>query len=164
MKKSAIISPDGLYRYRLERWWGMYGAPLVFCMLNPSTADAEKDDPTIRRCIGFAQREDCPGLVVVNIFAYRATNPKELREKSEAGVDVRGPENEKHLYDVANQYGKVVCAWGSAPITEDMEWFSWRDFRTFGAKVYHLGRTKTGQPRHPLYVKKDQPLIELKAS
>ena len=82
VQRSAVISPDGLYRYRLDRWWGpesegMGSNRMPFMMLNPSTADADEDDRTIRRCIGFAHREGCNGITVVNIGAYRATDPDE---------------------------------------------------------------------------------------
>jgi hypothetical protein len=162
LEKTAVISPDGLYRYSLGRFCDKVGDPMVFCMLNPSTADAEKDDPTIRRCMGFAKREGKAGIIVVNIFARRTQSPKELRDWAENGEDVIGPENEKHLYHVAKKWDGIVCAWGSAKITEDMEWFSVRRFWDWGARTYHLGKTKTGQPRHPLYVKADQPLVEFK--
>lgn len=132
----------------------------MFLMLNPSTADAEKDDPTIRRCIGFAKREGRDGIIVINIFAYRTSDPKKLREAFENGIDVIGPDNKKHVMKTAMEYGEVVCAWGSSPIAEDMEWFSVRDLWACGVKTYDLGRTKAGPPRHPLYVRADQPLLE----
>ena len=80
MIKSAEISPCGLYRYSLTRKWEAWKGTVNFIMLNPSTADAQEDDPTIRRCIGFAKAWGYGGIVVTNLFAYRATNPKELKK------------------------------------------------------------------------------------
>jgi hypothetical protein len=77
IQKSADL--EGSYRYRLDRWWGP-GKRLVFVMLNPSTADAMKDDQTIKRCMYFARREKCDGITVVNLFAWRTTFPSELRK------------------------------------------------------------------------------------
>jgi len=86
----AIVSDDGLYRYRLWRRWDAECPTMVWIMLNPSTADAEVDDPTIRRCIGFARREHCGGIEVVNLYALRATNPA-------AHPTPEGPENAKAI-------------------------------------------------------------------
>ena len=86
---TAVISQDGLYRYHLERRWS--DAPfLTFVMLNPSTADAEIDDPTIRRCVGFSKREGAGGIAVVNLYAFRATSPADLRQASAPYGPVRG--------------------------------------------------------------------------
>lgn len=154
IKKEADISEDGLYRYRLTRRWDKHKKPLVFCMLNPSTADDKIDDPTIRRCIGFAQREGAGGIVIVNVFAFRATNPKDLM-RAPAPI---GEENYSYLTKIAKKYKKVIVAWGAynnkycSRIAEILH--------NYGAKLYCLGRTKNGSPRHPLYIKADQPLIE----
>ena len=75
----ALLSSCGTYRYRLWRYWHTEREPLIFIMLNPSTADAMQDDPTIRKCIGFAKRLGFGGIEVVNLFAYRATDPRDLR-------------------------------------------------------------------------------------
>lgn len=78
--RDAVLTDDGLYRYRLERAWGTDGTNTVlFVMLNPSTADALEDDPTVRRCMGFAAHLDCARLLVGNLFAWRATDPRELQ-------------------------------------------------------------------------------------
>src|ERR1700677_1476546 len=97
VRKNAMISPCEKYRYRLERFWGP-GHALPFVMLNPSTADANIDDPTIRRCMGFSRREGAGGIIVVNLFAYRATEPSDLP----AGAERIGPENEFYLHAVAD--------------------------------------------------------------
>jgi len=113
MVRSAVISPCGLYRYRLSRQWTEPSYSLAFVMLNPSTADAEVDDPTIRRCIGFARREGYGGIEVVNLYAFRATSPDDLWKAK----DPCGPENEGHLISIARAsvgYGTpIVCAWGA---------------------------------------------------
>jgi hypothetical protein len=75
--KSAVISPCGLYRYRLTRTWDAVRWSAAFVMLNPSTADAVDDDPTIKRCVGFAKRWGCGGIVVANLFAFRSADPDE---------------------------------------------------------------------------------------
>lgn len=151
--KAAVISDCGTYRYRLSRVWGD-GCLLPFCMLNPSTADASEDDPTIRRCISFARREGFAGIEVVNLFAYRATSPKAMF----AAAFSFGPDNYSHLRAVAEaakEYGApIVCAWGTnASGREAID-----IFRSVGAEMRCLGKTKDGRPRHPLYVKGDQPL------
>src|SRR5437870_4841901 len=106
---SAVISPCGKFRYRLTRQWGE-GAALPFVMLNPSTADAEQDDPTIRKCVGFAKRMGYDGIEVVNLYAYRATKPADLKK---AGYP-RGPENDRHIEAalVESHANSVICAWG----------------------------------------------------
>lgn len=151
---SAIISSDGVYRYTLERSW-QPGFSLPFVMLNPSTADAEHDDPTIRRCIGFAKRENYDGLLVVNLYAYRATDPREIRR----AVDPVGPENDEYLQRVFTTARRasapVVVAWGANP-----DPYRLRQVLRLaeGVDLRCLGTTAGGDPRHPLYVRGDQPL------
>lgn len=163
MVSTAEISRDQLYRYSLTRRWAKGGSVLTFIMLNPSTADAHQDDPTIRRCIGFARREGCNALLVLNLFAYRATSPENMK----AAADPVGPENDafliKHLNALYPSAGdKVVAGWGTHGS------FARRDLHVMqlataaaGVPLLHLGLTKEGHPRHPLYVKGDQPFGEL---
>lgn len=124
-------------------------------MLNPSTADEIKNDPTIRRCISFAEREGCTELTVVNLFALRATNPKELTKHE----DPIGPENDKIIKNMIKQhrkgFGMVVAAWGAHPIAYDRGNEMMKKFGQFRC----LGTTKNGSPRHPLYVRTDQELV-----
>lgn len=169
IQRSAVISPDGLYRYRLDRWWapesvGMGSTRMPYIMLNPSTADADVDDPTIRRCIGFARREGFHGITVVNLFAYRATDPDDLRDSEDAGIRVFGPENKSHIIDVAETAGQIVAAWGAHPFARRQAALVLGHLRREGIPVLCLGTTKDGSPRHPLYVKADQPLIPFGAS
>lgn len=155
----ADISDCGRYRYRLGRRWG-WGPPLAFIMLNPSTADADVDDPTIRRCMGFARREGCGGIVVVNLFALRATDPAELRKSA---VDPVGPENDmaiESLIDAPLATGaRVVCAWGAHALAEKQARRVVARARSCGRQLWCLGKTRIAlAPRHPLYVDGEQQL------
>ena len=109
MKSTATISDCGTYRYTLGRVWDMALPQMGFVMLNPSTADADADDPTIRKCIGFAKRANCGGINVVNLFAFRATDPADLRK---AGYPV-GPDNDSHIEIAMRASHSAVCAWGA---------------------------------------------------
>ena len=99
---------EGQYRYLLWRYWGE-AKRLVWVLLNPSTADARQDDPTIRRCVGFAKGWGYDGIQVVNLFAYRATDPRELK----AVVDPVGPRNDEFIERAARGHEMVVVAWGA---------------------------------------------------
>lgn len=151
------ISDCGKYRYTLTRSWGD-GLRLHFIMLNPSTADAENDDRTISRCIRFAKRENYGGLVVLNLFAFRATNPKDM-EKADDPV---GPNNVEILKECLADSVKTVCAWGAHSMAANTKYESVRLLRDYVGDTYCLGHTSKGYPRHPLYVKGDQPLIPFK--
>ena len=145
----ATISSDGLYRYELGREWSN-DVPLVWCMLNPSTADENVDDPTIRRCISFAKTWGYGGIYVVNLMVFRATYPKQCLE----AIYPIGPANRLYLQTAAQIGHKVMCAWGTkAPpeiVRQGLEAMS-------AAELFCLGTTKDGHPRHPLYVKGNQP-------
>ncbi|WP_065321735.1 DUF1643 domain-containing protein [Tritonibacter mobilis] len=151
----AVISDCGKYRYRLTRRWGD-GPTCGFIMLNPSTADAEADDPTIRRCISFAKREGCGGLVVVNLYAFRATKPADLWAL-DPEERIGGPQAEIELHRAIRDSEIMIAAWG-ADTKRAEHWIVER----FGSQLMCLGKTKQGQPRHPLYVKGDAPLIPLR--
>lgn len=143
----AHISDDGLYRYRLERLWDD-GRPIaLFVMLNPSTADAMIDDPTIRRCIGFAKTYGMGGIEVVNLYALRATNPKHLWTAS----DPVGPLNDEiveHALQMRARHGGLtVAAWGANAKPDRVEWF-----RSVSLGAHCLGSNKDGSPKHPLYL------------
>lgn len=142
---SAVISKCERYRYRLERRWGR-GSYCLFVMLNPSTADASKDDPTIRKCVGFAKRWGHAALVVVNLFAWRATDPHELT----AAEDPVGGENDGYLIRAAAGAGTIVAAWGRHGRLRN------RDVQVKRLLEHHtlnaLGSNKDGTPKHPLYV------------
>lgn len=154
--KTAIISPCHRYRYLLTRRWSS-GPLLGFVMLNPSTADASNDDQTIRRCMEFARREGAGGIRVVNLYALRATDPKEVRK----AIDPFGPGNADHVALAATAAAAtmtpVVCAWGTLG-GDAVAGTVWA-LQNRNARLVCLGKTKDGHPRHPLYVKGTQPLV-----
>ena len=154
--RGAELSPDGLYRYSLERRWLHVNdqAPYVlWVMLNPSIADALIDDPTIKRCIGFSYSWGFNRMIVTNLYAWRTTNPLFLPHAFE---DRRGP---KYYEDTIGRWGEkasvVVCAWGANRFVGDplplcLDYFD----------PQCLGRTKSGEPKHPLYLAADTPLVD----
>ncbi len=156
MKRSAELSPCGRYRWWLRREWpGGNGQVVCFMMLNPSTADAEIDDPTIRRCIQFAKDWGYSTLSVRNLFAYRATDPKALLH---AADPVGGSRGTCELLTGCTAH-LTVAAWGaSVPLARDTAVLTLIAQRFPGKELWCLGRTKAGKPRHPLYVRASQPL------
>ncbi len=157
MKTTAELSHCGEYRYQLGRHWGDpdSNAVLVVCMLNPSTADATVDDPTIRRCIGFAKREGCDGLVVVNLYAWRSPKPA-LLLKNPTRV---GPLNDRYLHNIAAHQPSILCAWGANAEPSRVANVA-KIFLDAGCWLGCLGTTKNGSPRHPLYIPEAQPIVK----
>lgn len=166
---SAVFSPDGRHRYRLDRWWD--GAPsddsrrVVFVMLNPSVAGAHDDDPTIRKCIGFAKRNGFNWLSVVNLFSLVATQTTDL-----AATDERiTPFTDGFVTAAAADAKRVVLAWGAPPRSIE-EQHRFRTIRTLAAlcrpettpapPFYCLGKTSAGYPRHPSRLPYSTPLEE----
>jgi hypothetical protein len=146
-EKAALISPDELYRYWLSRLWDAKLPALVVAGLNPSTADGKKDDPTIRKCIGFAQRWGYGSLLMVNLFAYRATDPKAMMRVAEPV----GPDNDQWL--TSSVGGRtVLCAWGKNGAHLNRAAAVYKLIAPVAGALYCLGTTNEGQPRHPLYV------------
>lgn len=149
----AQLSADRMYRYTLWREWDATKPAFVVIGLNPSTADETADDPTIRRCIGFAKREGCGKLVMLNLFAFRATKPCDCF----AAVDPVGPLNDATIAEYANcvepRIKFVVAAWGAGANPTRAS----RVTAMFGS-LYCFGRTKIGQPKHPLYLAASTPL------
>ena len=153
MDRAATFDETGTYRYRLDRRWKVErGKRITFVMLNPSTADAFKEDPTITRCIGFAKRLNFPAMTVVNLFALRATDPKELR-RHKAPV---GPDNDRYIGEACLESMMVICAWGAYPHLRGRDLSAWAAITEWQSILYCLGVTKSGAPRHPLYLKKEQ--------
>lgn len=153
--RGALFGKEGdpttgpTYRYFLTRAWPFWNDRVTFVMLNPSTADAAKDDPTMRRCIGFAMKWGYQALTVVNLFALRSKNPEALYDHP----DPVGPLNDRYIREAAADSHKIVCAWGVGgayrdrgrhvlSLLEDVE----------RSTVWCLGRTKAGLPQHPLYL------------
>lgn len=143
----AAISPCERYRYTLYRGWEGGSGMVAFVCVNPSTANASDDDPTIRRCVDYAKRWGFQYMQMVNLFAYRATDPSELHRV----VDPIGPLNDYYIEDVLNQADLVVAAWGVNGA------FLYRDVvvRKMIPRLHYLKLTKDGFPSHPLYLKKD---------
>jgi len=161
LKSGATISECGLYRYNLWRLWDEDRPVLAFIMQNPSTADADDDDPTIRRCIGFAKREGCGGIVVRNVFALRATDERELLTHP----DPVGPKNLGLLIGASSvKLGtKVVAAWGNRLGPKKRSLFRTAYCNAAAACVQQgavcLGVTKSGDPKHPLFLRADTELV-----
>jgi hypothetical protein len=145
MIREAIISNCGLYRYRLTRHWGQ-GKALAFIMLNPSTADANIDDATIRKCIGFAKVNGFNAIDVVNLFAYRATKPSDLKT---AGYPV-GDLNDLHISDCITEAGKVVLAWGMNAHGHARVDDVFALIKAKKIRPYFLKLSTSGVPSHPL--------------
>lgn len=162
IERSALLSGDHVYRYTLERRWeprGASGDGALWVMLNPSTADAEIDDQTIRRCISFSRALGFRSLKVVNLFALRATDPDELRKAD----DPIGPHNDRTLELEAAEAQQIIVAWGAQPTF-------WRQHRAemvtallrrcafYAQDLKCLGRTSKGHPRHPSRLANDTKL------
>lgn len=154
MKKSSVISGCGQYRYSLGRVWDDSLPKVGFIMLNPSTADADQDDPTIRRCIAFAKSWGYGGIVVTNLLPFRATNPRDLL-KAETP---QGEDNSFWITECFKECEKVIYAWGNSPIirkitkTVPLGGMIRRDLQPKG---FCIQRSKDGTPKHPLYLKGD---------
>lgn len=150
IERGAVLSPCRRYRYQLTRTWDESLATVAFVGLNPSTADATLDDPTVRRCVGFARDWGFGSLVLVNLFALRSTAPAKLY----SARDPVGPENNRWLR-LAREYAEtVVAAWGVHGELHGRE----REVRRLVPNLRCLGRTSAGHPRHPLYLSKNTPL------
>lgn len=160
VSRDAEISKCQRYRYWLRRDWDSSKPTLTWIMLNPSTADASTDDATIRKCMKFARTWGNGGIVVVNLFAYRATDPAELRKAD----DPIGPENDGVISRLVglSLIGDTVAAWGVHGAMNG------RDRRVMGILRYVkprcLGVTKDRHPRHPLYVADATPLVDFNLS
>lgn len=149
---TAALSSCRRYRYSLVRRWAPQLGDVNFIMLNPSTADAESDDPTIRRCLGYARRWRYGGIVVTNLFAWRATDPAELAR----APDPIGPHNDRLLEDAARSARLVVCAWGNHGRLNDRARAVVRLLSFLQPVPLHcLAITGAGQPAHPLYQRGD---------
>ena len=151
-----------MYRYRLWREWDPVLPSVLWVMLNPSTADAAADDPTIRKCVGFAKRWGCGSIDVVNLFAFRATDPRNLSKVD----DPVGPRNAHTLRAaLVADHGVKIVAWGGSVKARQIRHFLEGRVRRFREDVGHLGfkclgTTKFGQPRHPLMLAYVTPRID----
>lgn len=148
MRREAFISPCGVYRYSLRRSWRDGSARVGWIMLNPSTADATQDDATIQRCIAYSRAWGADSLEVVNLFAYRATNPKELLTTN---ADPVGRLNDVAIRNALRRCYPIICAWGAVkPALRDRVYDVY-DMLAQGWHTPHaLQLTKDGDPHHPL--------------
>ena len=161
----AVFSTCGLYRYRLRRRWDRLvacsqadhgDAVLLWIMLNPSTADDTRNDPTIRRCITFAGLWGYRHLDVCNMYGYRATKPADLW----MAADPVGPANLQTIGFAAERAHRIVCAWGQHGNRNRgrQREAVLRVLQPQLDRLYCLGRTANGEPRHPLMLPADTPL------
>ncbi len=146
-KNGAIFSNDGLYRYVLWRIWDENKPMVNFIGLNPSTADETNDDPTMRRCRGFASSWGYGGFYMTNLFGYKATTPRELKK----AFDPIGEENNKWLQEIDSRVDTVVFVWGIHGRFLNRD----KDVIELIKKAYYIELTKHGFPKHPLYLKSD---------
>jgi len=156
LMSEAIFDPTRTYRYRLTRLWGTLledKGTITWIMLNPSTADEFQDDPTIRRCIGFSKQWGFSRLIITNLYGLRSTDPKQLLLSS----NPIGDDNLYHIKKAVEESQFIMAAWGAfqlgipqsiLPTLKNLE-------------LHCLGTTKSGQPKHPLYIKADTNPIRL---
>lgn len=147
VRGSALFSPCGRYRYALRRSWGDgFGKFPLWCLMNPSTAEHHIDDPTIRKVIRFSRQMGFDSILIVNVMDYRATDPKQL-----ASVNPRSDYNLPFIIEMALTSDRIICAWGALP----------KPLRRYaddvvsalaGHQLWCMGKTKSGAPRHPLYL------------
>lgn len=153
MDRGAEFSPCGSYRYRLWRTWDAEQMGLAFIMLNPSTADVEKNDPTVERCEQRARRNGYGGLIVVNLMAYRATDPEELYRMpglNRGGPDT--PENAAAIEWALSSDVRVICGWGThGPKLADPNRVI-EAAKGLDTPLYCLRKNADGSPGHPLYL------------
>lgn len=161
---SAIISPGGTYRYQLDRFVRATGGPTyAFFGINPSTADAEIDDATVRKWAGFVSRWGGRRFIVGNVFSYRATDVKELDRANRSHCPLQGPLHWAYLFDIIEAADILVPCWGSSKKVD-------RNLRPLigellqillksGKPVKHFGLTDGGDPKHPLFLPYDTPLL-----
>lgn len=155
--KHATLSECSGYRYELSRGWCQN--PLIFLMLNPSTADHNIDDPTIRRCMSFAEQNGYDGIMVLNLYALRATDPKQLW----CSLDPVGENNDFYLHKYARQYGSFLCAWGKNAKRDRVSQVV-DILKSYNANLYCLGVNKDNSPKHPLYLAKNSKIIKWEQS
>jgi hypothetical protein len=150
----AHFSPCEIYRYTLWRnirpYTKMKLGTCVFVMLNPSTADATKNDPTVRRCIGYATDWGFAKLLVLNAFAFRGTDPEDMK----AAEEPIGEENDRWIRDSVEPKNRVVVAWGKDGKHRDRDHAVLKILTEAGVQPHCLGTNQDGTPRHPLYLKK----------
>jgi hypothetical protein len=149
LERDAVLSDCGTYRYLLRRAWDHSKPRAMIVMLNPSTADAEIDDPTIRSCLRLLRAIGYGSFEVVNLFGLRCTNPDALANS----VNPVGPRNDTMIEAAVMRCDVGICAWGAHPIAGNRSGAVLNLIRAHRPATYCLGKTKAGAPRHPLYIK-----------
>ena len=144
----AVYSDCERYRYLLTRTWDPTGRKALFIMLNPSTATEVQNDPTVERCERRARTLGFGGFRVTNIFAWRATDPRDMR----AAGDPIGPENDAAILQSCPWADQVICAWGTHGAHLDRGAAVEALLRATKLPLFHLGLSKAGYPKHPLYI------------
>ncbi len=144
----AVYSDCERYRYSLTRVWDESGRKALFIMLNPSTATEVQNDPTVERCERRARALGFGAFRVLNIFAWRATDPRDMR----AAADPVGPANDTAILESLPWADQVIAAWGTHGAHLDRGPAVERLLRGAGADLFHLGLSKEGHPKHPLYI------------
>lgn len=151
---TAVFNATRTHRYLLTRVWDPELPPAVFLMLNPSTADALQVDPTITRCLSFARRENAGGLSVVNLFALRSTDPSVLAHHP----NPIGHSNNRFLVEAVQDAAVVIAGWGVHGALGGRDRAVVSLLAEHAVELKCLGRNQHGSPKHPLYVRGDQPL------
>lgn len=165
MLKGATFSNCKRYRYELFRLWDASKPIVMFIMFNPSVADEEIDDATIRRCIGFARDWGYGGIEVCNLYAYRSTKPEALLNT----IDPIGVENTAHIKKIAEQADLIVCAWGNSTIGNKLMKNLKHDYKPLSGldKLHFIELAIDGTPKHQLYLPKHlkpQPYFPIKTA
>ena len=150
LENDAVISDCCKYRYLLRRTWDYKKPRALLIMLNPSTADARQDDATIRSCVRLLSGLGYGSFEVVNLMAYRATNPKDLPPKP---ADAMGADNARAIEGAVGRCDIVICAWGAHPYASRFERGVRDIVSLYRPAIFCFGKTKAGSPKHPLYIK-----------
>lgn len=144
--KGAVFSICRTWRYQLHRIWDESKPLLNVIGLNPSTADEQANDPTIERCQRRAKAMGMGGLLMTNLFAFRATDPRDMK----AALDPVGSHNDVALLSAATRSSMILCAWGTHGAFKDRARYV--ESLLGGFDLYCLGKSKDGYPKHPLYI------------
>ncbi|MDZ7905237.1 MAG: DUF1643 domain-containing protein [Cypionkella sp.] len=156
LQSVAVYSDCEKYRYGLTRLWAETGGKVTFVMLNPSTATEVQNDPTVERCERRARAMGFGAFQVVNIFAFRATDPKDMRRAQ----DPIGPDNDAAIADACAGAAQIICAWGTHGAHLGRGLAVTQMLTDQGFTLHHLGLTKDGAPKHPLYIGYEiQPMV-----
>jgi len=159
IKKNAIFDTTKKYRYLLMRQWSENNAQITWIMLNPSTADENIDDPTIRRCIGFSKLYNAGKMEIVNLFSYRSTTPQTLYTIN----DPIGKETDQYILNSVKSADKVIIAWGNHGKLNNRSKYVINDLLSpYHNKIYTLKLLKNKEPGHPLYISYSEQLKKLK--